>query len=98
MKDDGRFSLFRIGYINIYRADLNTMITPVASLRIEYNRLIGCCDIGEGEEFFPGHIFLPPIKSCCYSDLPVFRKKGFEVSRIQGFEGFSKEVIKDLSS
>jgi len=48
MKYNGRFALLGVGDIDIYLANLHAVITPVASIRIEQNHLIGCRDIGDG--------------------------------------------------
>jgi hypothetical protein len=58
MQDYGRLTFLGIGYVDVYRTDLNTAVAPVADISLENYRPAGCRDIGEGEDLFLNHVFL----------------------------------------
>jgi hypothetical protein len=58
MQYDRRFAFLRMGNIHIYLADLHTMVTPVADILIENNRIVRGGYIWNGGYFFLRHIFL----------------------------------------
>ena len=45
MKDDRRFTFYRIGYKYVYLADFDTLITSIAYLRVEYDRCVRSSDV-----------------------------------------------------
>jgi hypothetical protein len=58
MKDDGRFALLRMRYINVDLACIHTDVASVANIRIEDHRIIRCSDIRHREYFFLRHVIL----------------------------------------
>jgi hypothetical protein len=58
VKNNGRFSLFGVGNINIYLANLNAVITPVAYFRVKNDRLVWRDNIRHGHEFSLRHFYL----------------------------------------
>jgi hypothetical protein len=58
MKDNRRFALLGVGYINVYLADFNTMIAPVAYIGIKNHGVVRCCDVRNSDYFLLGHLSL----------------------------------------
>jgi hypothetical protein len=52
VKNNGRFSLFGVGNIDIYLANLNAVITPVAYFRVKNDRLVWRDNIGHCHDLF----------------------------------------------
>jgi hypothetical protein len=53
-----RFAFLRMGYIDIYLADLYTMVAPITDIRVEYYRIVRCRNIRNSEYFFLRHFSL----------------------------------------
>ncbi len=58
VQDNGRFTLLRMRYIDIYLACFYTNVAPVADIRIEYYRLVRCGNIRNSEYVFLSHFIL----------------------------------------
>jgi hypothetical protein len=55
MQDNRRFAFLGIGNVNIYLTGFDTLVTPVAFLRVKIDWTIGGWHIGQGM-YFLGHI------------------------------------------
>ena len=58
VKNNRRFALLGMGYINVYLADFNTMVAPIADIRIENHGVVRCSDIRNSDYFFLRHLSL----------------------------------------
>jgi hypothetical protein len=68
MQDYGRLTFLGIGYVDVYRTNLDTAVAAVADFGIKNYRTAGCSDIGLGEHFFLSHDSSLIVLECPVSD------------------------------